>query len=46
MPVDHPAPIVAPQRRTHLRTLSLTFGFLGALGIMMALQAMFSAPMP
>lgn len=38
MPVDYPAPIPAPTRRTPLRSLSLAVGFLVTLGLLMAAQ--------
>lgn len=40
MPVDHPAPILAPIRRTRMRTLSLAMGFLVTLGVLMMLRQM------
>ena len=44
MPVDHPAPILAPIRRTRLRTLSLAFGFVVTLGLLMAARQLFDLP--
>ena len=41
MPVDYPAPIPVPTRRMHLRKLNLALGFLGTLGVLMALHAVF-----
>lgn len=38
MPVDHPAPIMAPTRRIPVRLLSLALGFLVTLGLLMAVR--------
>ena len=42
MPVDHPAPILAPMRRSYFRTLSLALGFLVTLGLLLAMRHLFN----